>query len=210
VTGTDELSQDRPRSARAHSAILRETANLLDEVGFAAMTIEEVAARARAGKATIYRRWPSKGALAMDAVMAEMDSAAAFPDTGSVIDDFRVQIRSVARLLNRPRIRHMLVGVIFEAQDNPELREAFRDRYVNPRRQEGKDALRRGIARGELRAGFDSDIFFDHVYAALYFRLLISDAPLTRRFTDELVQQAFDGVLQSPLRPSPTSPHSPT
>ncbi len=210
MTATDEQSQGPSRSARAHSAILRETANLLDELGFAAMTIEEVAARARAGKATIYRRWPSKGALAMDAVMAEMAPAAAFPDTGSVIEDFRVQIRSFARLLNRPRIRHMLVGVIFEAQDNPELREAFLDRYVNPRREEGREALRRGIARGELRPDLDDDIFFHQVYGALYFRLLISDAPLSRRFTDELLQQAFDGVLQSPLRPSPTSSASPT
>jgi hypothetical protein len=142
--------------------------------------------------------------------MAEMAPAAAFPDTGSVIEDFRVQIRSFARLLNRPRIRHMLVGVIFEAQGNPELREAFRDRYVNPRREEGRDAIRRGIARGELRPGFDEDVFFDQVYGGLYFRVLIRDAPLNRRFTDELVQQAFDGVLQSPLRPSRTSPASPT
>jgi hypothetical protein len=146
----------------------------------------------------------------MDAVMAEMAPAAAFPDTGSVIEDFRVQIRSFARLLNRPRIRHMLVGVIFEAQDDSELREAFRDRYVNPRREEGREALRRGIARGELRPGFDDDIFFDHVYGALYFRLLIGDAPLSRRFTDELVHQAFDGVLRSPLRPSRPSPALPT
>jgi len=81
------------------------------------MTIEEVAARAGAGKATIYRRSPTKGAFAMDAVMAEIDPAAPFPDTGSAVQDFRVQRRAVARGFNRPRISHTLTGVVFEAQN---------------------------------------------------------------------------------------------
>jgi AcrR family transcriptional regulator len=209
VTATDGPRQQPSRSARAHTAILQAAANLLDEVGFAAMTIEEVAARAGAGKTTIYRRWPTKGALAMDAVMAGIGAATSFPDTGSVVEDFRAQLRAVARFLNRPRIRHMLIGVIFEAQGNPELRKAYRDRYMNPRREQGREALKRGVARGELRPDFDADIFFDQLYGALYFRILISDAPLNRRVTDELVHQAFAGIHRSAVRPAhPTTPGS--
>jgi AcrR family transcriptional regulator len=66
------------------------------------MTIEEVAARAGAGKATIYRHWPTKGTLAMDAMMSEIDPTAPFPDTGSVTEDFRLQLRAVARVLTGP------------------------------------------------------------------------------------------------------------
>jgi len=200
VAAKDDPSEEGSRSARAHKAILRATADLLDEVGFAAMTIEEVAARAGAGKATIYRRWPSKGALAMDAVVAEIGSPAPFPDTGSVVEDFRVQLRSAARIFNRPRVRHMLSGVIFEAQNNPELREAFLNRYMTPRRTRAKEALRRGIARGEIRPDLVEDVFFDQLLGALYIRMLVIGSPLNRRFTDELVDQVFAGLRQSTAR----------
>lgn len=198
VVATDGSSEGGSRSERARGAILSAAARLLDEVGFASMTIEEVAARAGAGKATIYRRWPTKGALAMDAVMAEIDPAAPFPDTGSAIQDFRLQLRAVARVFNQPRIRHSLIGVVFEAQNDPELRNAFADRYMNPRRDQARAVIERGIARGELRAGFAQEVLFDQLYGALYFRLLVSGLPLNRRFTDELVDQAFEG-----LRPTP-------
>jgi hypothetical protein len=69
---------------------------------------------------------------------------------------------------------------------------------MNPRRDQGRAAIGRGIARGEIRADFDQKVLFDHLYGALYFRLLVSGQPLNRRFTDELVGQAFDG-----LRPTP-------
>jgi AcrR family transcriptional regulator len=198
VATTDRSSADGSRSERARSAILGAAAELLDEVGFASMTIEEVAVRAGAGKATIYRRWPTKGALAMDAVMAEIDPAAPFPDTGSAIEDFRLQLRAVTRVFNRPRIRHTLTGVVFEAQSDPELRNAFADRYMNPRRDQARAVIRRGIARGELRADFDEEVLFDQLYGALYFRLLVSGQPLNRRFTDQLVDQAFQGLRRAP------------
>lgn len=207
MTPTDEPSHnDISRSARARSAILRATADLLDEVGFAAMTIEQVAARAGAGKATVYRRWPSKGALVMDAIMADIGGAAPFPDTGSVVEDFRLQFRVAARVFNRPRVRRMFIGVIFEAQDNPELREAFLVRYMNPRRVHAREAIRRGIARSELRPDFDDDVLFDQILGAFYIRMLVIGSSLDRPFTDELVSQVFGGVRspKRPARPRPT------
>ncbi len=194
MAATDRPNPGVSRSEWARSAILGAAAQLLDEVGFASMTIEEVAARAGAGKATIYRRWPTKGTLAMDAMMAEIDPAAPFPDTGSVIEDFRLQLRAVARVFNRPRIRHTLTGVVFEAQNDPRLRNAFVERYMNPRRDQARAVIKRGIARGEIRANFDEGVLFDQLYGALYFRLLVSGQPLNRRFTDELVGQAFEGL----------------
>jgi AcrR family transcriptional regulator len=200
VALADEPTHDVvSRSTRARGAILRATADLLDEVGFAAMTIEEVAARASAGKATVYRRWPSKGALAMDAIMEEIVGAVPFPDTGSVVEDFRRQFRAAARVFNRPRVRRMFMGVIFEAQDNPELREAFLTRYMNPRRVYAKEAIRRGIARGELRPDFDDDVLFDQILGAFYLRMLVIGTSLDRRFTDELTSQVFGGVERDRL-----------
>jgi AcrR family transcriptional regulator len=200
VALADEPTHDVvSRSTRARGAILRATADLLDEVGFAAMTIEEVAARASAGKATVYRRWPSKGALAMDAIMEEIGGAVPFPNTGSVVEDFRLQFRAAARVFNRPRVRRMFMGVIFEAQDNSELREAFLTRYMNPRRVYAKEAIRRGIARGELRPDFDDDVLFDQILGAFYLRMLVIGTSLDRRFTDELTSQVFGGVERDRL-----------
>jgi len=189
-----------PRSERARRAILSAAADLLDEVGFASMTIEGVAARAGAGKATVYRRWSTKGALAMDALMAEIDPAAPFPDTGSAIEDFRLQLGAVARVFNRPRLRNMLTGIVLEGQTDPELRSAFAHRYMNPRRDQARAVIARGIARGELRADFNEEVLFDQLYGAVYFRLLVSGRPLNRRFAGELVDQAFRG-LRPPPRP---------
>jgi AcrR family transcriptional regulator len=200
VALADEPTHDVvSRSTRARGAILRATADLLDEVGFAAMTIEEVAARASAGKATVYRRWPSKGALAMEAIMEEIGGAVPFPNTGSVVEDFRLQLRAAARVFNRPRVRRMFMGVIFEAQDNSELREAFLTRYMNPRRVYAKEAIRRGIARGELRPDFDDDVLFDQILGAFYLRMLVIGTSLDRRFTDELTSQVFGGVERDRL-----------
>jgi AcrR family transcriptional regulator len=186
------------RSERARRAILSAAAQLLDEVGFASMTVEEIAARAGAGKATIYRHWPTKGALAMEVVMSEIGPASPFPDTGSAVEDFRIQLRAVARAFNRPRIRHTLMGVVFAAQSDPALRNSFAERYMNPRRDHARAVIRRGIGRGELRPDLVEEVLFDQLYGALYFRLLVSGQPLNRRFTDALVDQAFDG-----LRPTP-------
>jgi AcrR family transcriptional regulator len=204
VSSTAQPSPDDSRSARARRAILGATADLLDEAGFATMTIDEVAIRAGSGKATIYRHWPSKGALVMDAIMAEIGGATPFPDTGSVVEDFRVQLRATTPVFNRPRIRRMFIGVIFEAQENPELREAFLVRYLNPRRVYARETIRRGIARGELRPDFDDDILFDQILGAFYMRMLVLGSSLDQPFTDELVVQAFGGV-ESGARPPPAS-----
>lgn len=199
----------RPRSEKARDAILSATTGLLDEIGFGAMTIEAVAARAGSSKATVYRWWPNKAGLAMDAFMAEVSPRVAFPNTGSAVEDFRQQVRSTARLFVKGRIRHVLVGVVSEAQQDGELRAAFRERYLTPRRDEGHRALRRGIERGELRGDLDGEVLMDQIYGALYFRLLIGNGPLDRRFTDALVEQAFEGVVTTadrlPHRPGESS-----
>jgi AcrR family transcriptional regulator len=194
VATADRPIETGTRSERSRSAILSAAAQLLDEVGFASMTIEGIAARAGAGKATIYRHWPTKGALAMAVVMAEIGPASPFPDTGSAVEDFRLQLRAVASVFGRPRIRHTLMGIVFAGQSDPELRKTFAGLYMNPRRDHARAAIRRGIARGELRPDFVDEVLFDQIYGALYFRLLVSGEPLDRRFTDQLVDQAFDGL----------------
>ena len=174
--------------------MLRAAADLLEEVGLASMTMDGVAARAKSSKATLYRHWPSKAALAMDAFLAEVEPAVAFPDTGSAIEDFQQQLRATAELFGSGRVRRMLLGVLSELPADEDLRAAFRHRYLRPRRAQGEAALRRGIDRGELRRDLDADALFDQLYGALYLRLLTDDSAPSRSWSRAVVDQAFNGL----------------
>ena len=181
----------RPRSEDHDEAILAATIALFAEKGYAALTVEGVAARAGVAKTTIYRRWPGKAALAMDAFLAEVSAEAPCPDTGSAQVDFRLQLRALVALFSKPHVRQLLAGVAYEAQADPTVAEAFRDRYLAARRGEGSEVLRRGIERGELDPALDHETFFDQLYGALYFRLLFGTGSLPPRFADRLVDAMF-------------------
>ena len=139
----------RPRSEAARKAILQNTLRLLRRTGYSDLSIEAIAAEANVGKATVYRWWPNKGALVVEAFASSVYRQLLFPDTGSVYSDLGVQMRRVVRLF-RSRRGRILAALIGGGQTDPELIEAFRDRFVWPRRLEAYETLRRGIERGEL------------------------------------------------------------
>lgn len=176
----------RPRCAITHQAILDSANVLLEEVGFANMSIEGIAARAGVGKATIYRRWPNKASVVMDAFLAATAKEVAFPDTGSAREDIRKQMRAVVKVLNGSRGRTIatLIGVV---QSDNELAEAFRTRFLAVRRGEGKAVLQRGIANGEFNPDMDLESVLDCLYGPLYFRLLIGHEKVSTKYSDQLV-----------------------
>ena len=168
--------------------------DLLEEVGFDAMTMEAIAAKATASKATVYRHWPTKAALVMDAFMARVDPAAPFPDTGSALEDFVRQLRSTAALFEKGPVHSMLVGLITALPGAPELQEAFRTYYLEPRRAQAEAALRRGQQRGELVPEILFGELFDQLYGALYLRVLLG-SPLAAGEAEAAVRQMFRGLL---------------
>ena len=188
-----ELAEDitvrapgRPRCAITHQAILDCANDLLEAIGFANMSVEGIAARAGVGKATIYRRWPNKASVVMDAFLAATAKEIAFPNTGSAREDIRRQMRSVVKVLNGPRGRTIatLIGVV---QSDQELAEAFRTRFVAVRRGEGKAVLQRGITNGEFKPDMDLESVLDCLYGPLYFRLLIGHDKPSIKYCDQLV-----------------------
>lgn len=183
-----------PRSERARAAITSAAVSLLEEVGFQAMTMEAIAARATASKATVYRHWPTKAALVMDAFMARVDPAAPFPDTGSVLEDFARQLHSTAALFEKGPVHSMLVGLITALPSSPQLQEAFRTYYLQPRRAQAEAAVRRGQERGELVPEISFDTLFDQLYGALYLRVVLG-SPLTPSEAAAAVHQIFRGLL---------------
>ncbi len=150
------------------------------------MSIEGIAARAGVGKATIYRRWPNKASVVIDAFLAATSQEVAFPNTGSAREDIRRQMRSVVRVLNGPRGRTIatLIGVV---QSDQELAEAFRTRFVAVRRGEAKAVVQRGIANGEFKPDMDLESVLDCLYGPLYFRLLIGHEKASANYADQLV-----------------------
>lgn len=186
----------RPRSESVKKAVLAATLALIDEVGFRRLTIEGVAARARCGKATIYRWWPNKGQLVMEAFLSEDLPQTPYPDTGSVREDFRRQMQMVARLFESAKGRQiaMLIG---SGQDDPELLGAFREQFLAVRRAEAVQILLRGTRRGELRGEVFSEIALDALYGPLFFRLLSGQGGLTPDYVDALCDLVMVGLSKT-------------
>ena len=167
----------RPRSEQAHRAILDATLTLLDEGGYGPLTIEAVAARARVGKTTIYRRWPSKLELVIEAV-AELRPALPVEDTGSVLGDFMAfQRTQITRVAAGPLPR-IVPRMIAESVGDAELHTAFQRELINPLREAIGEVLRRGLERGELRDDLDLALATDVVHGTVVYRVLMSQGDL--------------------------------
>lgn len=189
-----ETGDARRRSDRARAAILAAAWEGFAEVGLRWLTIEAIAKRAEVGKTTIYRWWPTKAAVVLDALHEHFDTTIGFPDTGSAREDLRRQLRSVIKLLRTP-VGKAYLALIAESQHDPDLAEALVERYIAARRVAATDVVQRGIARGELRADLDPAVVIDLLYGALYYRLLVSHDPPKFSYADTLVDQAFQGFI---------------
>jgi len=187
----------RPRSEPARQAILRSTLKILGKKGFSDFKIEEVAARASVGKATVYRWWPNKGALIADAFASSTTPRLRFPDTGSVYTDMSQQMRQLIKVF-RSRRGRIVSAILAAGQSDKDLIEAFRERFLWPRRREAYATLRRGMQRGELRKDLDPDLLLDSLYGPIYMRFLIQHDRLTPEFVDRLCALVLAGVRPAP------------
>jgi len=184
----------RPRSEEADRAILQAATQTLAERGLAGMSIEEVAARAGVGKATIYRRWNSRGTLALDAFLAEFQGQQPRPDTGSLRGDLLAALRAWIRSVTRTSAGPILAGLIAEAQRDPELAQAWRERVIEQLRIQHRTLLDRAVARGEIAADTDYEVVLDVLFGAAYHRLLQGHQPLTDVFARQVVDLVVAGL----------------
>jgi AcrR family transcriptional regulator len=174
-------------------AILRSALKLLSKNGFPELTIEDVAAQAGVGKATVYRWWPNKAALIADAFASSTTRKLHFPDTGSVCTDMSQQMRQLIKIF-RGRRGRIVAAILGGGQSDKDLIAAFRERFLWPRRREAYTTLRRGIARGELRKSIDLDLLLDSLYGPIYMRFLIRHDKLTPKFVDRLCELVLGGA----------------
>ena len=195
---TSAPKRGRPRSEQADRAILQAASEVLAERGLAGMSIEEVAARAGVGKTTIYRRWTSRGALALDAFLAQFQRQQPLPDTGSLRGDLLAALRAWIRSVTTTSAGPVLAGLIAEAQLDPALGRAWRDRVVERLRTQHKMMLDRAVDRGEIPASTDYELALDLIFGAAYHRLLHGHQPLTDEFARGVVDTVVAGLQHQP------------
>ena len=185
----------RPRSQQARAAVLRATSELMREVGLRAMTTEDIAARSGASKATIYKWWPNKYAVAVEAFLSEMAVESADPDTGSAREDFRRALRGLIHFYTGEygRAYAQLVG---EAQFDPKIGAELRDHLVGARRELVRAIWDRGVARGELRADVDPEVAIDLIFGPAMYRLVAGHAPLDDGAAEAVIDAAIRGLAR--------------
>ncbi len=194
VAGLAPARRGRPRSEEADRAILQAAGQVLAERGLAGMSIEEVAARAGVAKTTIYRRWNSRGTLALDAFLAEFQSQQPLPDTGSLRGDLLAALRAWIKSVTRTSAGPILAGLVAEAQRDPGLAAAWRDRVIERLREQHRIMLDRAVERGEIAAGTDYEVVLDLLFGAAYHRLLQGHQPLTDQFARRVVDLVVAGI----------------
>ncbi len=177
----------RPRSERIRVAILRATNELLTRGSFAQLTVDAIAAEARTSKATIYRWWPTKGAVVLDAFLEEAMPRIGFPDTGSVREDLVQQLRGVITAMNDTVAGNTLRSLVAEIQDDEHLAVMFRERFHSGRRRGAIEVIERGRHRGELHPDVDPGLVVDALYGALYYRLLVTGMRTDADYADALL-----------------------
>ncbi|AYM44249.1 TetR family transcriptional regulator [Mycobacteroides chelonae] len=189
----------RPRRGRrpadeVREEVLQAAGELLFADGMSGFTIEKVAALSGASKMTIYKWWPSKGALALDGYFRKVEPELGFPDTGEIERDLRVQLRAFLGVIRDTVGGGIIGGLIGQAQLDPDLKAAFLQRYSGPRRALAVAALRRAQERGQLDAATDPEVVVDQLWGACYHRLLVPDQPLTADFVDALLANVLWGI----------------
>jgi len=174
--------------------VLRAVGDLLFSEGVADLTFERVARLAGVSKTTLYKWWPSTGALALDGYFHAVKESLAFADTGDIRADLISQLRAFAHIMTETLGGKVLIQLIGQSQTDPELAKAFRSLYSAERRRLAGERLRRAQAVGQLRDDIDVQVLVDQLWGAVYHRLLIPDEPVTEDFIHALVDNLLDGV----------------
>jgi AcrR family transcriptional regulator len=185
----------RPRDPRIDLLVLQTAAKLVLTHGLRAVSIDSIAAAAGVGRMTIYRRWPNKAAIVMDAFVARVDPTTLFAPAANSLESIRLQMRTMTQAL-RGKDGALLRILLAEAQHCPDVAEALKERWTMPRRRMAIAYFQQGIREGWLRPDVDPNTMIDLLYAPLYYRLQMGTGPLTDAYADQVFEQAMRGLRQ--------------
>jgi AcrR family transcriptional regulator len=189
-------SRGRPRSESRRRAILKAAYELLCDHGLAGTSMDAVAERAGVSKATIYRWWSSKELLALDALYESWDTETPAPEMGETTleDELLALVLPWVHMIADSSSTRILLGILTKAKDDPGFADAYRERFIRPRREGSRGVLRRAIERGEVAADVDIEVAADLIWGPLYHRLLHGHARFDERFARRSVALAVAGI----------------
>jgi AcrR family transcriptional regulator len=194
--GTTTVKIGRPRDQQIDRAILEAAADLVLAKGFRALSMDAIAAKAEVGRMTIYRRWPNKASVVMDAFVARVDPNTLFLPAATYLDSIRLQMRTMAKAF-RGKDGALIRALLAEAQFDPELAAALRERWTMPRRRMAIAFFEEGIRKGLLRRDVDPNAVIDLLYAPIYYRLQMGTGPLSDAYIDEIFAHAMEGLKKT-------------
>lgn len=183
----------RPRNDDLDRRVLETAWEQVLRNGFRATSMESISSESGVVKASVYRRWPNKAAVVMDAFLREFGRDTAFPESPSALESVRLQLRAQARAFcgNFGTLLKSLVG---EAQFDAELAEALRERWISPRRAMVGAVLRRAAAQQEIPADADLEQIIDLLYAPINYRLLFGTGQVTEDYVESIFRHVIGGL----------------
>ncbi len=193
MSNTNKKPPGRPRSIKSHQAMLQATLELLAEVGFDAMSIDAIAARAGVGKTTIYRRYASKEELVADAIESVREEIV-IPDTGNLHSDIDALIQNAAQITLSPLGRQTVAMIISSASINTQFAQIYWKKYLQPRRKTFAVVLERAKARNEIPKDLDSDLVFDTMSGIMLYALIFQP---TSESWNTYVRRALNLLLRN-------------
>lgn len=184
----------RRPATEVRAAVLAAAGRILLRDGVRAVTFDRVATEAGASKTTLYKWWPSPGALAAEAYFVRSRRTLEFPDTGDVRADLVTQLSAFVRWLKDEGAERPMSELVGAAQLDPDLAHAWSQTYARPRRELARERLRAAQRQGQLRADADLDVIVDQLWGACYHRLLVLKVPFDESIVPRLVDQALFGA----------------
>lgn len=184
---TSPRAPGRPRSETSHLAILKASLELVAEIGYADLTIEGIAARAGVGKQTIYRWWPSKADVLLEAVAAKADNFVPVSDHGSYEADLRAFLKASYKIVNHPQMADLLRALMAEAQISSDFNERFRTVFLERRREALAVIIARARERGDLPNRPEPGTAADIVFGTIWYRVLATRQPLDDHLVKDLI-----------------------
>lgn len=183
------------RRGRGRESAIRDAAlELLAEVGYDRMSMDAVAARAHASKATIYRRWPGKSELVLDAVRCRAADKLDPPDTGSLRGDIIATLRIMVDGMGSADA-DLMAGMLRAMQSAPDLADCVRAQLIDQKRYVGRTLVARAVSRGEVPAETDPDIYHETAPALIFFRLVVLRAPVDDTFLAHIADDVLIPLL---------------
>jgi AcrR family transcriptional regulator len=182
-----DQSRGRPRSEEARQAILRAAFEISTESGYGALTIEGIAARAGVGKQTIYRWWPTKADVLLEAGAAKAALRVPLGDHGSYAADLRAFLTASYKMGNDRGLADLLRALMAEAQLDEAFGERFRTAFLQRRRDALETIIDRARERGDLPPHPSPTVALDIVFGTIWYRVLATHKRLDKGLVDDLV-----------------------